>query len=265
MEALVRFAVFFAILLIMILWEWHNPKRRLSQNRRQRWVVNLGMGLFNIVLLQLTVGGIIYQSALIAAEHRWGLLNQGEMPDWMMILITFLVLDFAIYLQHVVSHKWQWLWRLHRVHHSDIDFDTTTAIRFHPLEIIISTTYKVGLIYALGADPTTVIAFEIILNGSAMFNHGNVAIPEALNRVLCWFIITPDMHRIHHSALKSETDSNYGFLISCWDRFCGTYIGQSQHPQTEMDLGLADFRNLQQLGWMKLLQQPFLKSKTKHS
>ena len=154
----------------------------------------------------------------------------------------------------------RWLWRLHRVHHTDIDFDATTAIRFHPLEIIISMAYKVMLIVIIGADPITVIAFEIILNGSAMFNHGNVAISSSFDRILRWFIITPDMHRIHHSTIKSETDSNYGFSISCWDRLCRTYTDQPQLAHTQMNLGQEEFRNSEQLSWLKLLKQPFSRS-----
>lgn len=261
MEALIRSGIFFAVLLLMILWEVLCPKRSLSQTRRQRWPINMGLGLFNMVLLWFTVGGIAYQSALIATEQNWGLLNQLAIPNWAMMLSTFLVLDFAIYLQHIISHKWQWLWCLHRVHHSDIDFDSTTAIRFHPLEMVISMAYKVAIIYCLGADSVMVIAFEVILNGSAMFNHSNVALPIALDWILRWFIVTPDMHRIHHSTIQSETDSNYGFSISLWDRLCGTYTGQSQYPQINMDLGQASFRDPEQLSWIKLLQHPFLKAK----
>lgn len=261
MEALIRLSAFWGIILIMLIWEYYRPRRKLSQSRRQRWPINFGLGFFNMALLRVTVGGIAFQSALIASENSWGLLNQLDLPQWSMILITFLFLDFAIYLQHIISHKWQWLWQLHRVHHTDIDFDTTTAIRFHPLEIIVSMAYKVGLIYWLGADPTTVIAFEVILNGTAMFNHGNVAIPTKIDSVLRYFIITPDMHRIHHSTIKTETDSNYGFSISCWDRIFRTYTKQPQRSQTQMNLGLADYRNPEQLKWLNLLQQPFVKPK----
>ena len=257
MEALIRLTAFFGVFLIMIVWEYYRPRRILTQNRRQRWPVNLGLGFFNMALLRISVGGIAYQSALIATDNSLGLLNQLSIPYWSAFLITFLFLDFAIYLQHIVSHKWRWLWRLHRVHHTDLDFDTTTAIRFHPLEIIISMAYKVGLIYLIGADPATVIAFEIILNGCAMFNHGNVAIPPSVDKVLRWFIITPDMHRIHHSTIRSETDSNYGFSIPCWDRLCRTYTDQPQQPQTKMDLGQTAFRDVSELGWLKLIGQPF--------
>ncbi len=261
MEAIIRASAFFGILLIMIVWEYLRPKRTLSQPRRQRWPINMGLGIFNMALMRVSVGAIAYQSALIAENNGWGLLNQFTLTHWSDLVITFLLMDFAIYLQHIISHKWRWLWRLHRVHHTDIDFDTTTAIRFHPLEIIISMAYKVGLIFLIGANPMAIIAFEIILNGSAMFNHGNVAIPYSWDQKLRWFIITPDMHRIHHSTIKTETDSNYGFSISCWDRLCRTYTDKAQMTQTEMNLGQADFRDTKQLGWLNLLQQPFLRKR----
>lgn len=259
MEALIRAGAFFGILLIMIVWEYLRPKRTLNQSRLQRWPINFGLGFFNMAVLRVTVGGIAYQSAVIAADRHWGLLNQIELPYAAVAIASFLLLDFAIYLQHIVSHQWQWLWRLHRVHHTDIDFDTSTAIRFHPLEIIISMAYKVALIYAIGADPATVIAFEIILNGCAMFNHGNVAISPALDRVVRLFIITPDMHRIHHSTIRIETDSNYGFSLSLWDRLCRTYTAQAQQDQTLMKIGQDEFRDPKGLTWIKLFTQPFIK------
>jgi sterol desaturase/sphingolipid hydroxylase (fatty acid hydroxylase superfamily) len=168
-----------------------------------------------------------------------------------------LFLDFAIYCQHIVSHKWSPLWHLHQVHHTDLEFDATTAVRFHPLEIVISMMYKVLCIYLIGAAPWAVIAFEIILNGAATFNHSNINIPPAIDNKLRWLIITPDMHRIHHSSLPAETDSNYGFSISCWDRLCKTYIEEPRQSQTSMTIGLKPFRRQDELGFVQLLLLPF--------
>jgi sterol desaturase/sphingolipid hydroxylase (fatty acid hydroxylase superfamily) len=168
-----------------------------------------------------------------------------------------IALDFAIYGQHVLSHKWPLLWRLHLIHHTDMAFDATTAVRFHPLEIVFSMFYKIAWILLLGADPLAVIAFEIILNGAATFNHGNVDIPERVDKILRWFIVTPDMHRIHHSTIPVETDSNYGFSISCWDRLCGTFRAEPKQAQTDMPIGLAPFRNPEELGFASLLRLPF--------
>ena len=257
MEAIIRLSASVGIFLIMISWEYFSPRRHLSLSRRQRWPINLGLAAFNMVIIRVTVGGIAYLSAVNAAEHSWGLLNQLATPDWLAVVITLLFLDFAIYLQHIVAHKWPLLWRLHQIHHTDQDFDATTAIRFHPLEIIISLAYKVACIYLLGADPLAVIAFEVILNGSATFNHSNVNIPVAIDKKLRWLIITPDMHRIHHSTLQTETDSNYGFSISCWDRLCRTYIAEPQKSQQTMAIGLNSFPEQAELGFFKLLLIPF--------
>ncbi|MGR9072461.1 MAG: sterol desaturase family protein [Gammaproteobacteria bacterium] len=257
MEALIRVTAFAGIFLILISWELYLPRRTLSSTRLRRWPVNLGLGFFNTLLLRVTVGGIAYQSANAALEHSWGLLNWLAAPGWFSIVFTFLLLDFAIYLQHILFHKWPLLWRLHQVHHTDLDFDATTAVRFHPLEIVISMAYKVACIFAIGADPATVIAFEIILNGCAMFNHSNIAIPEKADRLIRLLIITPDMHRIHHSTVRKEIDSNYGFSVSFWDRLCRTYTDRPSLPHTEMEIGLKSYRDPSDLSWIKLMRLPF--------
>ena len=213
--------------------------------------------MLNSSLLRIAAGGIAYQSAATAALHSWGLLNQIAVPPWLGILTTLLFLDFAIYGQHVLSHKWSLLWRLHQVHHTDLDFDATTAIRFHPLEIIVSMAYKIFCIVLIGAHPVAVIAFEIILNGCAIFNHSNVYIPLAIDRKLRWLLVTPDMHRIHHSTLPAETDSNYGFSISCWDRLCRTYRADPEQPHANMAIGLAPYRRQSELTFGRLLLLPF--------
>ena len=259
MESLIRLSASLGIFLIMISWEYFSPRRKLQQSRIKRWPVNLGLAVLNMAIIRITVGGIAYLSAVNAAENSWGLLNHLATPGWLNSLITLLFLDFAIYCQHILSHKWKLLWRLHQVHHTDMDFDATTAVRFHPVEIIISMIYKVLCIYLLGADPIAVIAFEIILNGCATFNHSNVNIPLAIDKKMRWLIITPDMHRIHHSVIPSETDSNYGFSVPFWDRLCRTYKVEPKGEQTSMPIGLVPFRQPEELGFFKSLILPFKK------
>lgn len=241
----------------MIGWEYFSPRRPLPIGRKQRWPINLGLATFNMLLMRLTAGGIAYLSAIAAAEKSWGVLNWFAAPAWLSIIMTLLFLDFAIYAQHFVLHKWPLLWRLHQVHHTDLEFDATTAVRFHPLETMISMAYKVLCIYLIGAHPGAVIAFEVILNGASTFNHSNVNIPPAIDKKLRWLIITPDMHRIHHSTIPAETDSNYGFSVSWWDKLCKTYTAEPKHPQTTMTIGLKPFRRQAELGFMKLLLLPF--------
>ena len=257
METIIRLTASLGIFCIMICWEYFNPRRIQQISRKLRWPVNLGIAIFNIAVMRLTVGGIAYLSAVAAAKNGWGLLNWLAAPDWLSISVTLLFLDFAIYCQHIVSHKWPPLWHLHQVHHTDLEFDATTAVRFHPLEIMISMIYKVLCIYLIGANPWAVIAFEIILNGTATFNHSNINIPTTLDNKLRFLLVTPDMHRIHHSTFPIETDSNYGFSISCWDRLFKTYIAESRQPQRTMAIGLAPFRQQNELGFVKLLLLPF--------
>ena len=257
MEAIIRLGASLGIFFIMISWEYFRPRRKLHYTRLKRWPINLGLAAVNIAVIRLTVGAIAYQAAVSASGQSWGLLNLLDTPNWVSIIVTLLFLDFAIYLQHIVFHKWKFLWRLHQVHHTDLDFDASTAVRFHPLEIMISMVYKVFFIYLIGADPAAVIAFEIILNGCATFNHSNVYIPHSIDKKLRWILITPDMHRIHQSVIPSETDSNYGFSVSCWDRICRTYTKNPKKSQTTMDIGLTPFRQQNKLGFGQLLLLPF--------
>jgi sterol desaturase/sphingolipid hydroxylase (fatty acid hydroxylase superfamily) len=257
LETVIRLSAALGIFCLMITWEYLSPRRTRHIGRKQRWPVNLGLAVFNIGIMRLSLGGLAYLSAISASSKGYGLLNWLAAPEWLSIIVTLLFLDFAIYCQHIVSHKWPLLWRLHQVHHTDLEFDATTAVRFHPLEIMISMLYKVLCIVLIGANPWAVIAFEIILNGAATFNHSNINIPAAIDSKLRWLVITPDMHRIHHSTVPRETDSNYGFSISCWDRLCGTYVDEPKQPQTAMDIGLKPFREPRELGFMQLLLLPF--------
>lgn len=254
---MIRLATALGIFSIMVGWEAIKPRRVQQINRQQRWPVNLGLALFNMILMRLTIGSLAYTSAVMAAEQGYGLLNMWQIPTGWSIMATLLVLDFAIYGQHILMHKWPLLWRLHKIHHTDLEFDATTAVRFHPLEIVISMLYKTVCIVLVGGNPAAIIVFEIILNGAATFNHSNVRISEKIDKKLRWLIITPDMHRIHHSAEPIETDSNYGFSVSCWDRLCKTYTAKPKQSQTTMMIGLNAFRQQSELGFMQLLQLPF--------
>ncbi len=257
MEAIVRLGVFLGIFGLMAAWELYWPKRRLSQARRRRWSVNLGLAVLNVGIMRVSVGAAAWLAATWAAEHHVGLFNTLTLPQWLSIALSLLLLDLAIYAQHVVAHRWRWFWRLHQVHHSDMDFDATTALRFHPIEIMLSMLYKVLLVIMLGADAAAVVAFEVILNGCALFNHGNVGLWPWLEHWLRYVLVTPDMHRIHHSALRRETDSNYGFSLSCWDRLFKTYCPQPQQPQTTMKIGLQEFRDANELRLLDMLVLPF--------
>lgn len=257
METTIRLSAALGIFCLMIYWEYFSPRRTHYMNRKQRWPVNLGLAGFNIVLMRFSLGGIAYLSAVTATEQGYGLLNWLTTPEWPAIFISILFLDLAIYCQHIVAHKWTWLWRLHQGHHTDLEFDATTAVRFHPLEILISMLYKVLCISLIGANPDAVIAFEIILNASATFNHSNINIPSAIDNKLRWLMITPDVHRIHHSTLPDETDSNYGFSLSCWDKLFKTYISEPKEPQKTMAIGLSPFREIDELSFRQLLTLPF--------
>jgi sterol desaturase/sphingolipid hydroxylase (fatty acid hydroxylase superfamily) len=253
MESLARLSVFLGVFTVMVLWEFFRPRRPLPYPLRQRWVTNLGLTFLNMVLVRITVGGAAYAAAVFAAEQRVGLLHWMALPPWAAVMVTLLVLDFAVYLQHVMVHAVPVLWRLHRVHHADLGFDATTGLRFHPIEIFLSLGLKVAVIVLLGAAPWAVVAFEIMLNASSVFNHGNVVIPESVDHWLRWAIVTPDMHRIHHSTRVVETNSNFGFSVSWWDRLCGTYRTQPALGQTGMEIGLSDYRTPLNLGQLLLL------------
>jgi sterol desaturase/sphingolipid hydroxylase (fatty acid hydroxylase superfamily) len=253
MESFIRFGIFLGVFTTMILWEFLSPRRSLSRPRRERWVTNLGITFLDMALVRVTVGGATYVAAVFAAERSVGVLHWLSTPSWAAVVITLLALDSAIYLQHVMFHAVPALWRLHRVHHADLDFDATTGLRFHPIEIFLSLGYKVAVIVLLGAVPWAVVAFEAILNASSIFNHGNVTIPERTDRWLRWVIVTPDMHRIHHSTRVMETNSNFGFSVSWWDRLCGTYRPEPALGQVKMEIGLSEYRIPLNLGQLLLL------------
>ena len=252
-EALIRLSVFLGLFAILATLEAVLPRRMRSQPRRTRWFTNWSVTVLNTATLRLIAFALplLAVGAAIDAEAQgWGLFNALSLPFWLEIVAVVLILDFAIWLQHLITHKVPILWRLHRVHHADVDMDVTTAIRFHPVEIALSMLLKIGLVYLLGPAAIAVVLFEIILNGTAMFNHSNLALPAWLDKPLRKVLVTPDMHRVHHSAHRHEHDSNYGFSLSIWDRMFGTYIAQPEAGHDDMQVGLRwqDDRP-SRLGW----------------
>ena len=240
-EALVRLAVFGGLFALLALVETRWPRRPRQQPRGRRWITNWSIVVLDTLTLRLVAIALpllAVGAAYDAASRGWGLFNIVEMPVWLELGLAMLILDFLIWAQHLITHKLPVLWRLHRVHHADLDMDVTTAIRFHPVEIALSMLLKIGAVYALGPSALAVILFEILLNGSAMFNHANLRLPGWLDRYIRLILVTPDMHRVHHSVLRAEHDSNYGFALSIWDRAFGTYRAQPMDGHLEMDIGL---------------------------
>jgi sterol desaturase/sphingolipid hydroxylase (fatty acid hydroxylase superfamily) len=257
METWIRLAVAAGIFTLMISLEAFIPRRNDGIDRARRWPINLGLAAGNMLIMRFSIGGLAYLAAAYAQTHHLGLLNWLDVATPLAILVTLMVLDFAIYCQHVASHHIPLLWRLHQVHHSDLAIDATTAVRFHPVEILLSMAYKALCIGLIGAEPSAVVIFEIILNGAATFNHSNIHIPAKLEQILRWLLITPDLHRIHHSTLPVETNSNYGFSIPLWDRIFRTFKAEPKQAQTLMPIGLPALRNPQDLRFTRLLQLPF--------
>ncbi|HIJ97262.1 MAG TPA: sterol desaturase family protein [Desulfuromonadales bacterium] len=258
-EQSIRLAAFVGVLVIVATWELLAPKRKLSDSKGRRWVVNLSMIAIDTVAVRLIVPLLPAGMALLAKEYNWGVLNQVELPKWFAIVAAVIALDFVIYLQHVLFHFLPVLWRLHRMHHSDLDIDVTTGNRFHPIEILISIAIKLAAVAFIGAPVVAVISFEVILNATSQFNHGNIRMPEKLDRLLRLFVVTPDMHRVHHSITPRETNSNFGFNLPWWDRLCGTYRPQPELGHEEMTIGLKEFRDSRKLTLFHLLIQPFTK------
>lgn len=246
-EAALRFAAFAGVFLVMGLWELAAPKRRLVASKARRWVTNLSIVAIDSLLVRLMASLAVPIAAVGAALHaeqnQIGLLNQVAWPGWLELVLALVVLDFAIWVQHLASHKVPLLWRLHQMHHADLDIDLSTALRFHPIEIGLSMLWKIVWVLALGASALSVLLFEMILNGCAMFNHANIALPGRLDRIVRLFIVTPDMHRVHHSVKRREHDSNYGFNLSLWDHIFKTYTPQPEGGHQGMTIGLPQYRS----------------------
>jgi sterol desaturase/sphingolipid hydroxylase (fatty acid hydroxylase superfamily) len=268
-DGLVRLAVFIGVFLIMALIELAAPKRTLIAPKGRRWITNVGISITGTVLVRLMAMLSVPLAAVAAAAYAEargiGLLNQLGWPYWLKIVAALLVLDLAIWAQHLASHKIPIFWRLHRVHHADRDIDVTTAVRFHPIEIGLSMLWKIVVVLAIGAAPIAVFLFEVILNACAMFNHANIALPSWLDRVLRVFVVTPDMHRVHHSVLGREHNTNYGFNLSLWDRLFRTYTAQPEGGHLGMRIGLTPYQTEAptRFGWSLLL--PFVGSSSPRS
>jgi sterol desaturase/sphingolipid hydroxylase (fatty acid hydroxylase superfamily) len=256
-EPLIRVCAFLAVFAAVALCEVFAPRRRLGLRRLTRWPHNLGLLVVDIVTVRLLAPGAAIAVATLGAAREWGLLNTLPLPPWAAALAAVLLLDLVIYFQHVMFHAVPTLWRLHRVHHADLDFDVTTGTRFHPVEIMISTGIKCAAIAALGAPVVAVFVFEILLNATAMFNHANALIPQPFERWLRLVLVTPDMHRVHHSVRYDESSSNFSFNIPWWDRIFGTYSAQPKSGHEAMTIGVDAFRASEDLRLDRLLLQPF--------
>lgn len=258
-EVAIRLSFFFGVFALMALWEFVAPRRGLTVSKAVRWTNNLGLVFFNSIVLRLIFPAAAVGAAAFATENGWGLLNHFQISFPLAVVLSVVAMDFVIYLQHVLAHAVPTLWRLHRVHHADLDYDVTTGARFHPIEIILSMLIKFATIVVLGPPIVAVVIFEVVLNAMAMFNHGNVRLPLGLDRVLRLIVVTPDMHRVHHSVEDNEANSNFGFNLSIWDRIFGTYIDQPRGGHEDMTIGIHQYRDAKQVSWLPgMLALPFI-------
>lgn len=256
-ETGIRLSFFCGVFAVIALWELMAPRRKLTTGKGARWFANLAMVALDTAIVRLLFPTLPVGIALLAGERDWGILNAMDIPPGARVIAGVVMLDFVIYLQHVLFHNLPALWRIHRMHHTDLDLDVTSGNRFHPLEIILSLVIKMGAVILTGAPALAVLAFEIILNATSMFNHGNIRIPQPVDRWLRHLLVTPDMHRVHHSIIPRETNSNYGFNLPWWDRLCGTYRDQPQEGHVGMTIGLKEFRDPRSLTLPRLLILPF--------
>jgi sterol desaturase/sphingolipid hydroxylase (fatty acid hydroxylase superfamily) len=255
-EPQLRLIVFLGVLVAMALWELAAPKRRQEIPRVIRWTNNLGLVVIDTIVLRLSFPILAVGLAVIAQDRAWGLFNIIEAPGWVAVLVSIVILDLVIYLQHVMFHAVPALWRLHRMHHADLEFDVTTGLRFHPIEILLSMGIKLAMVMALGPPAVAVLIFEVLLNATAMFNHSNIRLPMLLDRFLRLIVVTPDMHRVHHSIIPEETNSNFGFNLPWWDRLLGTYKAQPKAGHEGMTIGIEQFRTGRDLWLDRMLVQP---------
>ncbi len=257
-EVAIRLSFFFGIFAVMAVWELIAPRRGLTVSKTVRWVNNLGIVFLNTFVLRLLFPAAAVGMAAFASNQGWGLFNHYETPFWFAVAVSVVTMDFVIYLQHVMVHAVPALWRLHRVHHADLDYDVTTGARFHPIEIILSMLIKFATIAVLGPPVVAVVIFEVLLNATALFNHGNVSIPRGIDRLLRLFVVTPDMHRVHHSVQDDEANSNFGFNLPWWDRLLGTYRDQPRGGHETMTLGIHNYRSPKEVSWLPgMLVLPF--------
>jgi len=257
-QLLIRLGFFFGILVVMFLWELIAPRRPLTTSKIIRWFSNLGLVLIDSIVVRLFFPTALAGIALLVQQRGWGLFNQFELPYLLKIIFSVLVLDLVIYLQHIMFHSVPLFWRLHMVHHTDMDIDVTTGVRFHPIEIILSMGIKMIVVVLIGAPAVAVLIFEIILNGTSMFNHGNVRYSQNIDSILRLLVVTPEMHRVHHSTIRWETNSNLGFNFPWWDRLFGTYRDQPAKGHLEMTIGLDQYKEPNKLTLPWLLVLPFI-------
>jgi sterol desaturase/sphingolipid hydroxylase (fatty acid hydroxylase superfamily) len=257
LEIAIRIGGSAVVFTALVLWEWLAPRRALTVGRQPRWPGNLGILAIDIVAVRLLVPTAAVGVALIAASRGWGLFNLIGVPGWVSIVAGVIALDLIIYTQHVIFHHVPVLWRLHRMHHADLDIDVTTGVRFHPLEILLSLAIKIAAVALLGVPAIAVLIFEVLLNASSMFNHSNVVLPQWLEPIARWIIVTPQMHQVHHSIERMETDRNFGFNLPWWDRLFGTYRERPAAGEKDMKIGLPIFRDTVELRIVRLLTQPF--------
>ena len=256
-EQTIRLSFFFGVLVFVAAWEMIAPRRVLTDNKKRRWFTNLSLVVINTAVVRFSLPILPIGMAYMAQERGWGILNMINLPDWIRIILAVMVLDFIIYIQHLLFHFLPILWRLHKMHHTDLDLDVTSGNRFHPIEIVISIGIKLIAVTLIGPPALAVVVFEVILNAIAQFNHGNILLPEAADRWLRLIVVTPDMHRVHHSVIPRETNSNFGFNLPWWDRLCGTYRPQPELGHTGMSIGLKEFRDPEKLSLYRLIILPF--------
>jgi sterol desaturase/sphingolipid hydroxylase (fatty acid hydroxylase superfamily) len=256
-EPFLRLGAFAGVLSLMALWEVLRPRRSQLVGRGRRWPGNLGVVALDTVLVHILFPTAAVGLALIAEAKGWGLFNALAFPLWASIPLGVILLDLIIYLQHALFHAVPGLWRLHRMHHADLEFDVTTGVRFHPIEILLSMIIKLGAVAALGTPAVAVLIFEVLLNATSMFSHGNVRMSAGLERILRWIVVTPEMHRVHHSIVSRETNSNFGFNLPWWDRLFGTYRAQPAAGHEGMTIGIEQFRDPRELRLDRMLLQPF--------
>jgi sterol desaturase/sphingolipid hydroxylase (fatty acid hydroxylase superfamily) len=256
-EAVIRLVCFVGLFAAFALWEELAPRRRRQLGRWRRWPGNVGIVALNSALLRLAFPVTAVSFALLCEQRGWGLLNALDLPHWLAVVLAVVLLDLAIYLQHVLFHAVPALWRLHRMHHADLDIDVTTGVRFHTIEIVASMVIKIAVISALGPPALGVLLFEILLNATSMFSHGNIRMAPSLDRVLRWIVVTPDMHRVHHSIVPRETNSNFGFNMPWWDRLFGTYRAEPEAGHDAMTIGISQFRAPREQRLDRMLTQPF--------
>jgi sterol desaturase/sphingolipid hydroxylase (fatty acid hydroxylase superfamily) len=264
-EIVIRLGFFLGILILMGLWEMVSPRRLLSTSKRARWFCNLGLLIIDAAVLRALLPVAAVGVAIFVEDRSWGILNNIALPYWMAILFGVIGLDFVIYLQHAMFHAIPAFWRLHMMHHTDLDFDVTTGVRFHPIEILLSMVIKIAAVMVMGASATAVLIFEVLLNATSLFNHGNVRLPSHVDWVLRLFVVTPEMHRVHHSVVIRETNSNFGFNLPWWDRLLGTYRDQPAAGHEGMTIGLSHFRDPNALTLPFLLILPFIRKPGKYS